>query len=381
MSDDAVSAGSAGSAPGDLRFFGRSGPFSVAELVACAELDAAAHDPHRRFVRVAPLQIAGPDDVSFLDNRKYLSALEATKAGAVIVHPAMADKVPSGTVALVTRQPYLAWAKIAALFHPLPPLIPGVHPTAVIDPTAAIDPGCEIGPFVLIGSHVKIAAGCRIGAHSVIGDGAVLGADCRIGAHSVISHAVLGARVITFPGVRIGQDGFGFATTMTATGPLHVSVPQLGKVVIENDVEIGANTCIDRGSAQDTMIGAGTRLDNLVQIGHNVRIGRACVIVAQVGIAGSSVLEDFVVLAGQVGVAGHVRIGRGARVAGQTGVMSDLAAGTEYMGSPAMPAKTYLRQVATLKRLSDSSLRGHTARNTSTQTQPKAASDDETGRN
>ena len=359
--------------PGDDRFFPRCGPFTIADLASCAGVEPTQHDAERRFYRVAPLQVAGPDEVSFLDNPKYLVALDATKAGAVIVQPDLLDRVPQATIGLATRQPYLAWAKIAALFHPLPPLQAGVHPSAVIDPSARIDPSSEIGPFVVIGPRAEIGARCRVGAGAVIGQGVVIGTDGRIGAHCSVSHALIGDRVTLFAGARIGQDGFGFATTMTATGPAHISVPQLGRVVIAHDVEIGANSCVDRGSAQDTVIGAGTRIDNLVQIGHNVRIGRACVLVAQVGVAGSSELEDFVVLAGQVGVAGHVKIGRAARVGGQAGVMSNLDGGAEYVGSPAMPAKAFFRQQVALKRLAG---QGKTV-----QAAPKAALDGETGRN
>jgi UDP-3-O-[3-hydroxymyristoyl] glucosamine N-acyltransferase len=217
----------------------------------------------------------------------------------------------------------------------------------VIDADAIVDPTAEIGPFVVLGARAEIGPRCRIDAGAVIGEGVVLGADCRIGAHVSISHALIGARVRIYPGARIGQDGFGFASS--ATG--FTSVPQLGRVVIEDDVEVGANSAIDRGSAQDTVIGAGTRLDNLVQIGHNVRLGRCCVIVAQVGISGSTVLEDFVQAAGQAGLAGHLRIGRKARIGGQCGVMADVPAGADVIGSPAMPLKDFFRQVAVLRRL------------------------------
>lgn len=341
------------SAAGDERFFLRSGPFDIAALAAAAGLELTDAAPARLLHRVAPLQAAGPDDLTFLDNRKYADALAETRAGAVIVHPEMAARVPASAVALLTREPYLAWAKIAGLFHPLPPLTPGIYPSAVIDPQARIDPSCEIGPFAVIGAKAELGARVRIGAFSFIGAGVVIGDDARIANHVSVSHAILGARVALFPGVKIGQDGFGFATAMTQTGPHHVSVPQLGRVLIGDDVEIGANSCIDRGSAQDTVIGAGTRIDNLVQIGHNVRIGRACVLVAQVGIAGSSVLEDFVVMAGQVGVAGHMRIGRGARIGGQAGIMTDLEPGREYVGSPAVPVREFFRGVVALKRLAD----------------------------
>ena len=330
---------------GDPRFFARTGPHSLAAVAAVAE--AAVPAAVLLLSGVAPLQTAGPGDVSFLDNRRYAAALAATKAGAVIIHPDLAGTVPTGTVALPTLEPYVGWARVCALFHPPPPLYPAIHPTAAIDPSAVIDPSCEIGPLVVIGRLASIGARCRIDAGTVIGPGVVLGADCRIGAQGTISHALLGNRVVVYPGVRIGQDGFGFA--VTARGFL--SVPQLGRVLIEDDVEIGANTTIDRGSAQDTVIGAGSRIDNLVQIAHNVRIGRMCVIVAQVGIAGSTVIEDFAMLGGQAGVAGHVTIGAKARIAGKAGVISNVAAGADMVGSPALPAREHWRMIATLRRL------------------------------
>jgi UDP-3-O-[3-hydroxymyristoyl] glucosamine N-acyltransferase len=296
---------------------------------------------------VAPLQTAAPDDVSFLDNRKYVPALAETRAGAVIVHPDVAERVPSSAVAIVTAEPYAAWARVAALFHPLPPAQPGVHASAVVAPDAAVDASAEIGPLVVIGAGAEIGPRCRIGPAAVVGEGVVLGADCRIGAHVSLSHALLGDRVIVYPGARIGQDGFGLALT----GEQFLSVPQLGRVVLEDDVEIGANTTIDRGSMHDTRIGAGSRLDNLVQIGHNVCLGRGCVIVSQVGISGSTILEDHVMIGGQAGLTGHLRIGRRARIGAQAGVMSDVPSGADVVGSPAQPVREFFRHVAVLRRL------------------------------
>ena len=330
---------------GDPRFFARGGPLPLAAVAAACGATAPAVE--LTLEGVAPLQSAGPAQVSFLDNRRYLPALAETRAGAVIVHPDLAAKVPATAVALQTAEPYLGWARVAALFHPAPPLRPGIHPTAVVEAGAAIDPAAEIGPFAVIGAAARIAAGCRIGPHAVVGPGVEMGADCRIGAHASVTHALLGARVYVYPGARVGQEGFGFA--MTAQG--FVTVPQLGRVILEDDVEVGANSTIDRGSAQDTVIGAGSRLDNLVQIGHNVRLGRCCVIVAQAGISGSTVLEDFVMIGGQGGLTGHLRIGRRARIGAQAGVMADVAAGTEVVGSPAMPVREFFRQVAVLRRL------------------------------
>ena len=330
---------------GDARFFQRAGPHSLAAVADAAEAEVP---PRRLMLRgVAPLQTAEADDVTFLDNRKYLPALAATRAGAVIVHPDMASRVPEGTVPIVTTEPYAAWARVAALFHPLPPLRPGVHPAAVIDPEAAIDPSAEIGPLAVIGARAEIGPRCRIGPLAVLGEGVVLGPDCRIGAHASLSHALVGARVYVYPGARVGQEGFGFAITPEGFR----TVPQLGRVILEDDVEVGANTTIDRGSLHDTVIGAGSRLDNLVQIGHNVRLGRGCVIVGQAGISGSTILEDHVMLGGQAGLTGHLRIGKRARVAAQSGVMSDVPAGADMVGSPAQPARVAFREIAALRRL------------------------------
>jgi UDP-3-O-[3-hydroxymyristoyl] glucosamine N-acyltransferase len=330
---------------GDPRFFRRSGPHSLATVADAAQVSA----PPRRLMLsgIAPLQTAEACEVSFLDNRKYAKALAATRAGAVIVHPDMQDRVPPSAVALVTNEPYVGWARVAALFHPLPPAEPGIHPSALIGDDTSIDPSAEIGPFVVIGARASIGPRCRIGPSSVIGDGVVVGAECQIGAHASLSHALLGDRVVIYPGARIGQAGFGFAVTSDG----FLTVPQLGRVVLEDNVEIGANCTIDRGSLHDTLIGAGSRLDNLVQIGHNVRLGRGCVIVAQAGISGSTVLDDHVMVAGQAGLTGHLRIGRRARIGAQAGVMSDVPAGTDVVGSPAQPAKEFFRHVAVLRRL------------------------------
>ena len=330
---------------GDARFFARSSPHALAAIAATAH--GTAPPIERVFSGVAPLQSAGPDQVSFLDNRRYATALEQTAAGAVIVHPDMLPRVPPATIPIVTTAAYEGWARVAALFHPVPPPCPGIHASAVVSETAHIDASAEVGPYVVVEAGAEIGAGCRIGPFVSIGRGVTLGADCRIGAHASLSHALLGARVYIYPGARIGQEGFSFAVTETG----FLSIPQLGRVVIEDDVEVGANTTIDRGSTRDTVVGAGSRLDNLVQIGHNVQMGRCCVIVAQVGIAGSTILEDFVQVGGQAAMAGHVHIGRGAQIGAQAGVISDVPPGAMLLGSPAQPRKEFFRQVAALRRM------------------------------
>jgi UDP-3-O-[3-hydroxymyristoyl] glucosamine N-acyltransferase len=296
---------------------------------------------------VAPLQAAGKAEISFLHNRKYLPALAQTGAGAVIVTADYAARVPADTVALVVADPHVAWAHVAGLFHPVAPVQAAIHPSAVIDPTAQVHASADIAPLAVIGARAVIGPECRIGPGAVIGAGVVMGAQCRIGPAASISHAILGSRVYVYPGARIGQDGFGFA--MTPTGFL--TVPQLGRVILEDDVEIGANSCVDRGSALDTVIGAGSRLDNLVQIGHGVRMGKCCVVVAQAGISGSTVLGDFVQIAAQAGLTGHLRIGDKARIGAQAGIMSDVEAGAEVIGSPAMPVREFFRNVAVLRKL------------------------------
>jgi UDP-3-O-[3-hydroxymyristoyl] glucosamine N-acyltransferase len=330
---------------GDPRFFAHTGPHALAAIATIAKGEAPAVE--KMFSGVAPLQSAEPDQVSFLDNRRYASALEHTMAGAVIVHPDMLARVPNATIAIITPAAYEAWARVAALFHPAPPNCPGIHRSAIVDPTARIDPSAEIGPYVVVEAGSVIGPGCRIGSFVSVGKGVTIGSDCRIGAHASLSHALLGSRVYIYPGARIGQEGFSFATTKSG----FLSIPQLGRVVIEDDVEVGANSTIDRGSTHDTVIGAGSRLDNLVQIGHNVRLGRCCVIVAQVGIAGSTVLEDFVQVGGQAAMAGHLHIGAGTQIGAQAGVISDAAPGSVLLGSPAQPRTEFFRQVATLRRM------------------------------
>lgn len=340
--------------PGDSRFFSKSGPYTIETLIkeSGAQLTSFEQDNRNiKFTGIAPLQSATSTEISFLDNKRYLPLLAETKAGIVIVAPAFVDKVPHSSCALVTSNPYLAWAKIATLFYPKTPAKPGVHPTAYIHPDAVIDPSVEVQAFAVVMNGVYIDKECIIGAHSVIEQGVQIGQYCRIGNHVSLSHAVLGDRVTLYSGTRIGQDGFGFAVSEQG----FVSIPQIGKVILQNDVEVGANSTIDRGSVKDTIIGAGSRLDNLVQIGHNVEMGRCCIVVSQAGISGSTQLGDFVTIAAQAGLIGHIHIGDRARVGAQCGVMSDVEAKSDVIGSPAMPFKEFFKNVAFLRRMAKSS--------------------------
>ena len=332
----------------DPRFFAKAGPFSLAELaLRCGAELAAGADPAKLLTDVASLDSAGPEQISFLDNKKYVDAFTRSKAGACLIHPALAAKAPAGMALLLAPDPYRSYAQLARLFYPLAAPEPWISPAAVVDPEARLGDGVRIEPGAVIGAGAVLGARCHIGPNAVIGQGVSLGDDCIIGACASLSHCIIGARVNIYPGARIGQDGFGFAM-----GPQgHLKVPQLGRVLVGDDVEIGANTTIDRGAGPDTTIGAGSKIDNLVQIGHNVQLGRGCVMVAQSGISGSTHVGDFVAVGGQAGLTGHLQIGPGARVAAQSGVMRDVAAGETVGGSPAVPMTQWLRQSAIVGQL------------------------------
>jgi UDP-3-O-[3-hydroxymyristoyl] glucosamine N-acyltransferase len=332
----------------DPRFFSVAGPFSVAEIARrTGAAIGGAGQAELLLSEVAPLESAGPNHLSWLDNRKYLPGFRKTGAGAVFVQPAFAGEASKTATLLLTEQPYRAYAIAAQAFYPDPPPAPGIAPRAVVDKRARLGEGVAVEANAVIGANAEIGPRCLIGANSVIGSGCVLGADVRVGANVSVSHALIGARVRLYPGVRIGQDGFGFAIDPAG----YIKIPQVGRVIIEDDVEVGANTTIDRGSGSDTVVGAGTMIDNLVQIGHNVQIGRGCVLIAQVGISGSTRLGDQVMIGGQGGLIGHLTIGSGARIGAQSGVMRDVPAGETVLGSPATPVKEFLRQIAVVQRL------------------------------
>ena len=330
-------------------FFERAGPYTLFEVAqaAGAELPDSA-DPAMPIEDVRPLAEATRAHISFIDNKKYLGQLDLTAAGACLVAPPLAGRIPAGTVGVVTRQPYHGFARALALFYPsaMQPMVatPGAQP---VDPTARLEDGVVIEPGAVIGREVQIGAGTRIAAGAVVGARVTIGRNCYIGALATVTHALVGDRVIIHSGVRIGQDGFGFA--MGPGG--HLKVPQIGRVIIQDDVEIGANTTIDRGALKDTMIGEGTKIDNLVQIGHNVLIGRHCVIVAMCGISGSTELGDYVVMGGQSGTVGHIKIGTGAQIGGSSHPAHDVPAGARYFGTPAKPLRESAREQALIKRL------------------------------
>lgn len=304
-------------------------------------------DPERRIASVAAPDLAGPSDLAFATSRGFLRLLARGRAGAALLPPDLEPERDDLSVIRVA-DPQRALAPILELLYPEPPASAGVHPAARLGRGVELGDGVSIGAAAVLGEAVRLGAGSRLGPHCVLEDGVEVGRDCRIeAACSLLRGTRVGDRVQLGPGVRLGTEGFGYA----GEGEARVKVPQIGGCVIEDDVEIGANSTVDRGTLGDTVVGRGTKIDNLVHIGHNVRVGRNCVIVAQVGIGGSAVVGDDVVLAGQAGVADHVTIGDGARIAARAGVIGDVPAGATWSGFPARPHGEAMRASAALLRL------------------------------
>lgn len=343
-------------------FYTRAGPFPLKAILDwTGDALPPAADPAMEIADIRPLEVAGPRDISFFDNAKYAAQFRATRAGACFVAERFAARAPAGTVALVTAEPYRSFARAMALFYPqamrpLTATAQGWDGDRTIHPSALLEEGATVEPGAVIGAEARIGRGTTIAAGAVIGYRVHIGRDSFIGPGVHVTHALVGDRVILHAGVAVGQDGFGFA--MGAKG--HLKVPQIGRVIIQDDVEIGANSTIDRGTLSDTIIGEGTKIDNLVQVGHNVVIGRHCVIVAQCALAGSAELGDFVVMGGQAGVLGHLKVGHGAQIAGSSHVREDVPAGERWGGTPAKPVRNWFREITALKRLAERSVAGHT---------------------
>ncbi|MGI9385929.1 MAG: UDP-3-O-(3-hydroxymyristoyl)glucosamine N-acyltransferase [Methyloligellaceae bacterium] len=334
-------------------FFRNVGPHTVGAIIdASGATPIGDSDLDMEISDVRTLDEARQGHITFIDNPKYLGQFGGTAASACFANPKFRQRAPNGTLILESPEPYRCFAKALSLFYPdavRPVRIVGdgfqgrghVHPSAVLEDDVHVEPGARIGSEVHIGRGTTIAAGATIG-HRVF-----VGRDCFIGANVVVTHSLIGDRVIMHSGVSIGQDGYGFAM-----GPQgHLKVPQIGRVIIQDDVEIGANTAIDRGALKDTIIGEGTKIDNLVQIGHNVIIGRHCIITGQVGISGSTELADFVVIGGKAGFAGHLNIGTAAQIAAGSLVSSDVPPGARWGGYPAKPMRLFAREIALMKRL------------------------------
>ena len=301
-----------------------------------------------RLTGIAPLERAGPTDLSFLTGGRYLKAFHDSRAGAVLIKKEFKGDPSGPATRIVVGDPRMAMANIVRGLFPDPPRPVGVDPTARIGAGAVLGEGVFLGPYVVLGAGVKLGARCVVMAGAVLGDKCSAGEDVTIHPGVVLyPRTALGNRVILHAGVKLGSDGFGYVR-----GPEgHEKVPHVGRVIVEDDVEIGANTCVDRGSIGDTIIGAGTKIDNLVQVGHNVRIGKRCILMGQAGVAGSCILEDDVVMAGQAGLAGHFRVGAGAKIAAQAGPIGEVPAGMSVSGFPAREHREYMRAMGALFRL------------------------------
>ncbi len=336
----------------DPVFFAPSGRLTLAEVARIAGGEVVRGGAEIAIGSIAPLDQAGPGDLSFLDNPHYIAAFRETRASVVLCSSAHAADAPESAAVIVAPQPYRAMALIMQALFPDAFRLKGpfgevgVSPQASIHPSARLEDGVTVEPGAVIGAGAEIGAGTVVSANAVVGQGVRFGRDGYIGAGVTLQCALVGNRVIIHPGACIGQDGFGFA--MGPGG--HLKVPQIGRVVIQDDVEIGANVTIDRGSNRDTVIGEGTKIDNEVQIGHNVEVGRHCVLVAKVGISGSTKLGDYVAIGGYSGLAGHLTVGQGAQLAGGSMLKDDMPAGARWIGMPAKPIREWTKEQMALKR-------------------------------
>jgi len=332
----------------DVRFFHRAGPFPLRDIAALVGAEPLGPEAGAVTIHdIGPLDSAGPHDISVFTDVRYRDALLPTRARAIMITRGLAHHAVDPSRLIYVKDPRLAYAQVGQLFYPLPPLEPGIDPTAHVHESAAIGAGTQIDAGAVVGRGAEIGERCHIGCNAVVGDHVRLGDDSRVGANTSISHALIGERVGIETGVTIGSQGFGFVPGANGL----TRMLQLGRVVIEDDVQIGANCAIDRGATGDTYIGAGTVIDNLVQIAHNVRLGKNCVICAQVGIAGSTVVGDGVMMGGQVGIVDHVKVGAGARIAAMSGVMRNVAPAAALGGIPALPIRAWHRQTIGLARL------------------------------
>ena len=338
----------------ESRFFEPPSGMTIGEIVALTGAQAkSGTDLSRHVTDIAPPDRAEAGDLTFVESGKFLDALKSTRAAACLIGERFEFDAPDHLVVLRSRQPQADFTAVARKMYAnaLRPVslfgTTGIAPSAVIHPSARIDKAATVDPGAVVGPNAEVGAGTVIGATAVIGPAVRIGRDCSIGAGCIITHSEIGDRVIVHPGCHIGQDGFGFVPDRKG----HVKIPQIGAVIIQDDVEIGVGTAIDRGGMRDTVIGEGTKIDNMVHIAHNVVIGSHCLIAGQSGLSGGVTIEDFVMFGGQVGVAPQLTVGKGARLAARAGVITDIPAGQDTGGHPAIPQRRWLRQQIALEKL------------------------------
>lgn len=327
--------------------------FTLGTLLEHLGLPAPEQKAEIPITAIKALHEAGPTDLSFLESPQFYAYARETKAAAVLVRAADIGQLPKSTIALVTSHPYAVFAKAMQLMYPETIPEPGISQYAVVSASAVIDPLARVEPYAVVYANAVVGAGCHIGAHAVIGEGCTVGPNTRIREHVTLAKTSMGAGCLIHPGVRIGQDGFGFAVSPGPDGEPQISkIPQIGRVVIGNNVEIGANTTVDCGAIGNTVIEDYVKIDNQVQIGHNARIGKGTRIVAQVGVAGSTALGKYNLIGGQTGIAGHLSTADKVMVAGHSGVTkSIIQAGSVVAGVPAVPITEWRKQVATVARM------------------------------
>ncbi len=339
--------------PCEMPFFSRKGPFLLSELAQSVGASCSSGSEDISISDVAVLAEAGPSDIALYGNVAYRTDLADARAGAIITRAKLSDDLPEGIPSLICDKPGEAFEALVRLFYPgagLPGAVhesDGVSPQAHVHEDARLEPDVTVEPGASIGARAEIGSGSRVLTGAVVGADVRIGRDCTIAPGASVAHAFIGNRVVLHPGVRVGQDGFGYSP-----GPKGLEKAfQIGRVIIQDDVEIGANSCIDRGGVRDTIVGEGTKIDNLVQIAHNCTIGRHCIIVSMTALAGSVTLGDGVMIGGNTVINNHVRIADGVRIAGASAVNTDIERAGDWAGVPAQPRRTWYRELMILKRL------------------------------
>lgn len=331
----------------DNIFYIHNGKKSIGDIAQLISAELVSEAKSSELIEnVCSIESAGAEDICFFYDKKNKALAQKIRAKACVTTEELSSLVPDGVAVLLVENPKLAFIKLISAFYEEHKPVARIEKDAYVSPSAKVGKNCYIGHHAVIEDDVVIGDNCVIESNAVIAHGCQIGNNCRIASNASIAYCLMGNDCYIYTGARIGQDGFGFSVV----NGRHQRIPQVGRVIIGNDVEVGANTCIDRGALDDTIIGDGTRIDNLVQVAHNDKVGKYCILVAQTGIAGSCTLGDYVVCGGQAGLADHLTVGSGAQIAAQSGVMRDIEPGAIVMGTPTVPFKDFMRQVAFLQK-------------------------------